>query len=57
MQESLRLGIALLVLLLTSLQSPAQDKPRLSRDQVSKIESLIQTEMSQSKIPVSRSQS
>lgn len=51
MQKPLCPGIALAVLLLTSLHSRAQEKPRLSNDQISKIESLIQSEMSQSKIP------
>lgn len=50
MQKTLCPGIALVALLLTSLQSPAQEK-RLSNDHISKIEALIQTEMSQSKIP------
>jgi CubicO group peptidase (beta-lactamase class C family) len=51
MQKAFRPGIALVVLLLTSFHSHAQEKPRLSNDQISKIESLIQSEMSQSKIP------
>ena len=51
MQKTLRLGMALLVSLLASSHSFAQQKPSLSNDQVTKLEALIQTEMSQSKIP------
>ena len=50
MQKTFCSVVALVVLLLTSFQSRAQEK-RLSNDQISKIEGLIQTEMSQSKIP------
>lgn len=44
-------GLALLVLLLNPLRSLTQEKARLSKDQITKIEELIQTEMSVSKIP------
>ncbi len=44
-------GIALFFLLLTSLPSLAQDTRHRSNDQITKIESLVQAEMAQSKIP------
>ena len=50
MRKSFCAGIVLVGLLFTSLVSMAQEK-RLSQDQVTKIEALIQAQMSQSKIP------
>ena len=51
MHKTLRSGITLAILLLSSLLSLAQDKTRPSSEQIAKIESLIQAELTQSKIP------